>query len=297
MNARFPTRWLSLVVLLAGLALGTAQADFVLIEDFEDLVAGPIDEQHGWFAAADTSVVTDDPANADNQVLAVTTDSTRVYRAAPILDGTVRVFFLRFRFAALQCYSFGLSDRTSPERFDEFESELSMTNASNELRINDGGTYDPLATLAPDTWYNVWMVVDNITDDTQVYLHARPGQPATADDLLQFDGQTVFEFRNTTAGDLPTFFIKTGGGYGPAGPLYLDDLYLEETDALNLSNPTGSLVGDLDGDGDVDLADLAQLLAHSGTTSGAAYEDGDLDGDGDVDLSDLAALLGVYGTT
>ena len=54
--------------------------------------------------------------------------------------------------------------------------------------------------------------------------------------------------------------------------------------------------GDLDGDGDVDLSDLAQLLAHYGTTSGAQYEDGDLDGDGDVDLSDLAALLANYGT-
>jgi hypothetical protein len=55
--------------------------------------------------------------------------------------------------------------------------------------------------------------------------------------------------------------------------------------------------GDLDGDNDVDLADLAQLLGNYGMTSGAAYEDGDLDGDGDIDLSDLAALLGVYGTT
>ena len=55
--------------------------------------------------------------------------------------------------------------------------------------------------------------------------------------------------------------------------------------------------GDLDGDGDVDLGDLSQLLAHYGVTSGATYEDGDLDGDGDVDLSDLSALLAVYGTT
>jgi hypothetical protein len=55
--------------------------------------------------------------------------------------------------------------------------------------------------------------------------------------------------------------------------------------------------GDLDGDGDVDLTDLSQLLANYGVTSGAEYEDGDLDGDGDVDLTDLSALLAVYGTT
>ncbi len=54
---------------------------------------------------------------------------------------------------------------------------------------------------------------------------------------------------------------------------------------------------DLDGDCDVDLSDLAILLANYGTAGGAGYEDGDLDGDGDVDLTDLAGLLAVYGTT
>jgi hypothetical protein len=55
--------------------------------------------------------------------------------------------------------------------------------------------------------------------------------------------------------------------------------------------------GDLDGDNDIDITDLATLLVHYGVTSGAAYADGDLDGDGDVDLADLSALLAVYGTS
>ncbi len=55
--------------------------------------------------------------------------------------------------------------------------------------------------------------------------------------------------------------------------------------------------GDVNGDGRVDLSDLAILLANYGTTGGASYQDGDLDQDGDVDLSDLAVLLAAYGTT
>ena len=55
--------------------------------------------------------------------------------------------------------------------------------------------------------------------------------------------------------------------------------------------------GDLDGDLDVDLADLVQLLSNYGDTTGASYTDGDLDADGDVDLADLVSLLSAYGST
>ncbi|HEB60262.1 MAG TPA: hypothetical protein ENJ06_00395 [Phycisphaeraceae bacterium] len=50
-----------------------------------------------------------------------------------------------------------------------------------------------------------------------------------------------------------------------------------------------SILGDLDGDGDVDQADLGILLAAYGQNA-----DGDIDGDGDTDQADLGILLANY---
>jgi hypothetical protein len=83
----------------------------------------------------------------------------------------------------------------------------------------------------------------------------------------------------------------------PYMTMHWADFYPDGDGIDNFTIIPGECLGDLDGDRDIDLADLAQLLAHYGTTSGAVYEDGDLDGDEDVDLADLAALLAVYGTT
>jgi len=49
-------------------------------------------------------------------------------------------------------------------------------------------------------------------------------------------------------------------------------------------------LGDLNGDGQRDLADLAILLAAYGVST-----EGDIDGDGDTDLADLAIVLANYG--
>jgi len=279
--------------------LGTARADFELVEDFEDLVLGPIDDQGGWYAADDTSVVALDPADEANQALAVVTDSTHLHHSAVILNDTVRMMFLRFRFAEHQNYSFGMSDSSSPDQFGHFEVELSMTNASNDLRVNDGGTYDELGLFTPGTWYNVWLLINNVTDDTQIFLHDRPGDDATVADQLDIDGQTVFDYRDGSAGNLLNFFIKTGGGSGPSGPLFIDDIYLENSDALNLENPAGepTCVADANDDGVTDQADLGILLSAFGSSEGdPGYNPAvDYDADGMVGQTDLGFLLADFG--
>ncbi|MFQ5806346.1 MAG: FG-GAP repeat protein [Phycisphaerae bacterium] len=92
--------------------------------------------------------------------------------------------------------------------------------------------------------------------------------------------------------------VAVSGNNAVIGALRDDDQGINSGSAYVFEVPAGpACPGDLDGDNDRDLSDLAQLLSNYGTTSGASYEDGDLDGDEDVDLDDLAALLAVYGTS
>jgi hypothetical protein len=63
---------------------------------------------------------------------------------------------------------------------------------------------------------------------------------------------------------------------------------------VHLTTLVSPLLGDVDGDCDVDLNDLSQLLSSygcQGITCGV-----DIEGDGDTDLNDLSLLLSAYGT-
>jgi len=227
--------------------LGTvARAEFITIEDFETLTPGPIGGQAGWTAPGTGSTVAADPVQTDAQVLSVLTESTHLFRELVVAQSASRMLFFRFRIENQASLSFGLSDVVHPDRFDHFEIELSVTNSPTTLRINNGGTYDALLPLQLGTWYNCWVWVDNGADSTQVWLHPRAGENATSADRLAFGDESAFAFRNGTGGDLATFYTKTGGGNGVDGPILLDDIHLEDTDTLNLTNPADAPTATVD---------------------------------------------------
>lgn len=125
--------------------------------------------------------------------------------------------------------------------------------------------------------------------------------------VMQYNGQT---------GAFVSVFVASGSG-GLNQPTDIAFAYLCDTDCnanaqldqwdLRPGGPSRDVnhngtpdecedcLGDLTGDDLVGLDDLAILLSHFGTASGARYEDGDISGDGAVSLQDLADLLAVFG--
>ncbi len=96
----------------------------------------------------------------------------------------------------------------------------------------------------------------------------------------------------SVVGTLSDALITFAASQSNAAADALGDVYFDRVPNASMPVPCE---GDLDGDGDIDLADLARMLAHYGNSGGLSYRQGDLDGDQDVDLADLALILAGYG--
>ena len=164
------------------------------------------------------------------------------------------------------------------------------------FRYPESKLHAALKTSSPATFY-LGMRSGNVDDIGQKWIKFENGNDPYG--MVRDGSWHVLEIPMTdisNAVDLSqvSMLFELLGVDGPITGIEIDDICLLGGGDAITDDPT--IPGDLDGDGDVDLADLATLLAHYGTTSGAAYEDGDLDGDGDVDLADLASLLANYGS-
>ncbi|MEX2188122.1 MAG: lamin tail domain-containing protein [Pirellulales bacterium] len=122
--------------------------------------------------------------------------------------------------------------------------------------------------------------------------------------LVDSDGALVqqFTYDDTGEGWHPT---TDGEGYSlviidPTAATATWDLGGSWQPSFNIggspgAEDTASLDGDVNGDLQVDLVDLAIVQSHIGTTSGATRELGDLNGDGAVNRADVAILAANFG--
>jgi len=105
-----------------------------------------------------------------------------------------------------------------------------------------------------------------------------------------------FEVQDPSQGDPFAATYEGLGLRGDALDITLLDDYFSTSRYMMISEVelfSGSIPGDLDGDGDVDQGDLGILLADWGCAGGGCV--GDCDGDGDTDQADLGVLLANWG--
>lgn len=174
-------------------------------------------------------------------------------------------------------------------------------------------------TLQADTAYTLTVEVGNIASGTglppcDVFgffdLDNFPGYQVQ----LLAGGVVIAEDDNTLFGSIPegefalsTVSLTTDTNHPQLGQpleIRLMNLNVAETpedpgievdfdDVQLTAEPAGELAGDVDGDCDVDIADLGIVLANFGMTG--AEIPGDADLDGDVDIGDLGLVLAGFG--
>ncbi|MCA9261681.1 MAG: hypothetical protein KDA61_20830, partial [Planctomycetales bacterium] len=83
-----------------------ASAAWALVDDFDSLIAGPLDNQGGWTASGGVTVASD-PADTSNQTLSVESLGAIVRHALLIPEGNAGTLFLRVRFGSQLSGSFG----------------------------------------------------------------------------------------------------------------------------------------------------------------------------------------------
>ena len=185
-----------------------------------------------------------------------------------------------------------------------------------------------LAAIAPD---DVWAVGDKQPlngDLTSLYLHwdgstwtevAGPdigptqvaavsandiwaagqvtGPPGSNASYAHWDGSSWTEVPHAPIPGLTNLYVHemvvSDGCDGWLLGAYSTDFGATFVPLIEQLRPGGAIPGDLDGDGDVDLTDLATLLGDFGCTNNCAA---DIDGDGDTDLTDLSLLLSNFGS-
>lgn len=204
------------------LLAGTLQAG--LVEDFEGYTTGDINNQGVWKRTAGAATVVVDPTDAENQVLKMSDSGLTAYMPIPTIFATSTKATVKFRFYAPTLITgnddgsgnvgFGLSDETDPVDWNSYGPLTSVKDDIYEVR--DDGDKWTLFNREADTWYTIWLVMDQTAESLDVYVQG--GVYTTKTKVY-----TGAKYRNFgTNNSLKTFLVRTNNNHSK--PVYLDDI-------------------------------------------------------------------------
>ena len=232
-----------------------------------------------------------------------------------IAFGDTGTLFYRFRVpeAAVGTldHVVGLTDDATIGNFDFKAGLRNIGNNAFDLRDGVSPGYEQVVgTLQDNTWYNLWMVTVNTNPGTfQCYLQS-DDDPAFMTQTLLASDSNVFNHRINGATDIINVYFRGANNLGGVNgnDLYFDDIYINPA-ASDLTLPagvgvcnTGGLVGDFNGDGAVDCADMDGFIGNIGAAATGALAALDINPDGtlaadDADLMKTTLVVTSNGVT
>lgn len=300
----------------------SAQAQFVLIDDFQGLAQGTLIEGTTgpgatWTGTA-TSVATAEPdpdCAANLAMLQTGTPGNTQLRAAftdastNIAAGATGTLFYRIRLPDASVgttdHVVGLTDNPDITNFN-FKSGLRniAPSGSNQMDARNGGTgYNPVElNLANNTWYKVWMVSTNTSPGGSYALYMQSDTDsnfATQTRLTEANGTDSWPYRVDVASDIINVYFRNANNVGgmAGNDIYIDDIFINPS-ASDLSDPSvpvpcdgAVLKGDVNLDGEVTFLDInpfIMVLSSSGTQAEA-----DCNCDGMVTFLDIQAFIDI----
>lgn len=241
-------RFIPLALVLA-VSSRSVEASWILLEDFEDVTVGAnlgAANPGENFTLNGTGLATVEWSawDAANRAARLVNPQVQLFMPASIPQGTTATLFYQlYKPTGAVNISLGMSDDvaiTDPTQFYWFESQLVVHSSTDPqaFRMRDGGTFRTSPTnFLPNTLYNVWHVINNTTDKTEMYVQRDGIDPAPI--KLAEGSFDSFTFRNGVASNnLVNFLVMTGNsgaGVAAHSTAWFDNVYLSTGE--NLTNP------------------------------------------------------------
>jgi hypothetical protein len=219
-----------------------------VIDDFESYALGDVRSVASppWTAHQDTTLADIESYNGDKVLTfgsSVSNNFIGVSRNLPnatVIDNntTATLFFRVNSKTGTPNHSIGLGDQASTATVDfgDYETQLRVKQGSTASTIaldaRNGGSFTATLAnnLALNTWYNIWMVVNQTTDKYDIYMNTGTNAATSANKL----NATPLSFRNGTTSDLNKILAMAGSAPVDNGVRLDDFVFLS---GIDLTNP------------------------------------------------------------